>query len=169
MKLNATNIISFMKNICSFKHLNDVVKKLSVIALAFFLVLLDPLVVEHLDDTDSLFGIFLDHIGDELLEVVADVGGELELAVDDFLHGGFFVGLVEGSLAGGEFVGEDADGPEVDGVVVLPSGGDFGGHVVDGAAEGLPYLVTGTVGGETHVCDFEELLGTSEGEWLRGR
>ena len=43
-------------------------------------------------------------------------------------------------MSGAKFVAEDADRPHIDHVVVLAAHDDFGGDIVEGAAEGASFV-----------------------------
>lgn len=74
---------------------------------------LDPAVLQHLADSDTLFGIVLEAESDEFLDFFREVLGKIKLAFKDLLLDSVFALLIEGRCSSCEFVGEDTDGPEI--------------------------------------------------------
>ena len=82
-------------------------------------------------------GILLQQAADEVLGILGDAAGEAEVdAGDATVRGRMSLGL-EGRSADEELVQEDAEGPDVDHLVVLPPLDHLGGEVVEGAAQGV--------------------------------
>lgn len=81
----------------------------------------------------------LEDFDNEAFEVFAEVGAELVVAELDLLAHFIQVFGGEGGESVEEFVEEDPEGPDVDGVVVLLLEDHLGGHVLVGATEGLPF------------------------------
>jgi hypothetical protein len=58
--------------------------------------------------------------------------------IQDFLHGFLATDVVEGGLSHEQFVGENAQTPQIDGVVVFDSLKNFRGRIVEGPAVSFP-------------------------------
>ena len=123
----------------------------------------------------ALGGIFFEEAGDPAFEAGGDVAAQLFHGVRHFLEVGVDefgdVFAVEGGVAGDGFVEDAAEGVEVGAVVDGEALELFGGHVVDGAHEGVEVVDGLGLGGieifgEAEVEDFdlEERLGRAPGD-----
>ena len=109
----------------------------------------------------ALTWILLQQPSNEVLGILGHTPGEPEVDTGDTaVRGGMSLGL-EGGTADEELVQEDAQRPNVDHLVVLPSLDHFGGKVVQSAAQGVA-AGGGGVDRPAEVGDLDLALGADE-------
>lgn len=103
----------------------------------------------------------------ERVEGPDGVVGLLQVQICDVRVGVVFVAACEGRLPRHELVGEDADRPEINLVIVGFLVDELGGHIVNSATESCPPLVN-RVGSPAEIAKFNcHLLEVSDQNILR--
>jgi len=93
--------------------------------------------VQDLLQREAFAGLFREQLADKVCCEVRDVAGDLQVDVDDAI---VRVALGKGSIADQELVGEHAQGPQVDTLVILDAQYQLGGDVIGRAAHCLALL-----------------------------
>lgn len=119
----------------SFQESDHLIQEVSVEDRALFLVFLNPRLLHHLHDSQSLLRIFLNHSPHEGFEFFAHVGRKFKSTVDYLVHRVLLLFFIKGGLPRAQLIRQNSYSPNVHCMIIISSCGNFRRHVVHGAAK----------------------------------